>query len=573
MANVSSKNKRNSLDASFVRDVSLDTSLMSDDIKGKVALISKIDKIIRDEYSDLGIAATTDVSARDVLKEKLSQNYSKVYGNDDVILDELLEETVGLGVIERFIRNPDVTDITFNGTDLIVETNGNKQINDTHGFVDSDYINRLATKYASALGSGKDFQESKPILDAVVGNMRVNFVHESSAQAGTTMAIRVSHTKLVVTRSSIALMAPAYVGELLLGFVRAQTNIVMSGRTGTGKTEATKYMISEIPFREKIALIEDVAEMHAKVLFPDADIHSWVQTAKAPATALLKASLRNNPEWVIVTELRTGEEAVEWMEAIKSDHRSITSLHAASAKNIPNRINGMYSEVRNVDEARFEENVRGLLNIGVQLEARIINNRKVRFISEVMEFRPEDEGGNIMIFKQRMRKDGSREYSFGPMSEEMRDRLDDNNASIPLYDKQYAEFMIDSSVTEVEKFKAETVEKLALEPDGESKELLSKKLKLEYNVLIKRLQKVITENQALRSKAMVEYIDKLGVEETKVLARISDCHRDLSKAKDQQSREKAELELVLAEKDLELVKADIQNMKSEQPNIYSGKVL
>ena len=162
-------------------------------------------------------------------------------------------------------------------------------------------------------------------------------------------------------------------------------------------------------------------------------------TGTAKATDLLKASLRNNPEWVIVTELRTGEEAIEWLEAIKSDHRSITSLHAASTYDIPARIMGMYSEERTVDEVRFEQTIFKLLNIGVQIEAKIINGSKVRYISEVMEYRPDSEGGPILLFKQKMDIKGESRYALNDMSPVMRERLSDSGTSVPLFDKALAD--------------------------------------------------------------------------------------------------------------------------------------
>lgn len=704
--------KRRKIDEQFLKDVSTDTSLFSNP-KDRDERIKQLKSIISTEFMSLGLAAKTDLDEREKLKNKLMSDvrYRDIGYNDNAVFDELLEETVGFGVMDRIRRNPDVTDVTFNGTELVIETNNEKKVNETNGLVDADYIERLVKGFAtSSDGSSKDFNESNPILDIVVGNMRLNAVHGSSAQAGITMAIRLSHPRLVVTTEVIGKMAPPYVGELLKAFVKAQCNTVIAGKTGTGKalpndtliptplgwikngnlsvgdlvfagdgswtvvkgvypqgrkhayrvkfqdgreeicndehlwnvltadggtetltlreimrqmnngrivcipiapavkfaeesfdgdafsnefayhlgshinegimdkragnvlfmdetvrysfiqgifdayshvdveygvevmayfkshaaatlstnvmrslgfvvnlvptgsgafmlkilddsraneefvseikreffkldrrlpaspamegllitevedlgtslemtcievdhpehtylssnflvthnTEVTKYLVSEIPFREKIALIEDVAEMHAKQLFPNLDIHSWVVTGSAKASDLLKASLRNNPEWVIVTELRSGEEAVEWLEAIKSDHRSITSLHASSTSDIPSRVAGMYAEERPVDEVRFEQTVFKLLNIGVQIEAKIVNGKKVRFISEVMEFRQTAIGGPILLFKQHMNHEGASRYAIQDMSEDMRQRLEDAGAEFGQFDK------------------------------------------------------------------------------------------------------------------------------------------
>lgn len=703
--------RRAEIDKRFKEDTRTDTSLFLDNAD-RIARIKALSAVLERYYSSLSILAATDMKKRLELRDILMGNstYRKIGESDETLFDELLEETVGFGVLERIQRNEDVTDITYNGFELVLESNGQKSINETNGLVNDIYIETLVKRLlTSSTGASKDFNESKPIVDIVVGFMRLNAVHVSSAQNGMTMAIRVSKPRLVVTKETIAKMAPAYVGEMLKAFVKAQANIVIAGRTGTGKaqpvetliptpkgfrrlgelaigdtvftqdgsetkvigvypqgeqqiyrvtfedgriafchkehlwrigssvdaaydavittnalqmrlmtdttvtvphngavtfasglvkpistnyargigmsvndsleidtvrnitympqdvreafmqgvcdkygkfdntndhrqviikfttnelaqavltlvrsvglvarrdfetviiyddtqstvrlfastsrkhldksehkstkpeslglkvvsvealsestnmvcievdddrhtylteefivthnTEVTKYLISEIPFREKIALIEDVSEMHAKELFPQLDVHSWVVTGTAKATDLLKASLRNNPEWVIVTELRTGEEAIEWLEAIKSDHRSITSLHAASTYDIPSRIMGMYSEERTVDEVRFEQTIFKLLNIGVQIEAKIINGSKVRFISEVMEYRPDSEGGPILLFKQKVDIKGKSRYELNDMSPEMRERLYDSGTSTPLFDEALA---------------------------------------------------------------------------------------------------------------------------------------
>lgn len=718
-------NKRAKIDAAFKEDVSTDLSLFQDP-SVRDSKIEQLRAVVGSEYQDIGLIAKNDMKARTKLRTQLMANskHASIGENDISVFDELLEEVVGFGVLERISRNEDVTDVTFNGHELVIETNKEKKVNQTNGLVDPTYIQRLVTGFATASdGSSKDFNESQPILDLVVGNMRLNAVHGSSAQDGITMAVRLSRPRLIVTTEVIGHMAPPAIGELLKAFVKAQCNIVIAGKTGTGKalsndtliptplglikngnlavgdlvfagdgsittikgvypqgkkaaykvrfqdgrevicndehlwtiltrdgeyetltlkdirsrmgqgqimcvpiapavdfepealdgaewsesyaklmgqrinsktefsslekvqfmsqnirhtfiqsvfdttgevtsefgreafakfnhldvanlvanvmrsvgyvvivngnansdlpyeltilddsrvnedfvkdlkrklfakeyrqpaapalegllisdiedlhrdlemtcievehpdhtylandyvvthnTEVTKYLISEIPFREKVVLIEDVAEMHAKELFPNLDIHSWVAAGEATASKLLKASLRNNPEWVIVTELRTGEEAIEWLEAIKSDHRSITSLHAASTLDIPSRVQGMYSEMRTVDSDKFEQTVFKLLNIGIQIEAKIINDKKVRFISEVMEFREDKDGGPILLFKQNRNSLGEPRYKWADISEDMRDRLIDAGANFKQFDAAYANYLKSDAV-------------------------------------------------------------------------------------------------------------------------------
>ncbi|WP_317906802.1 CpaF/VirB11 family protein, partial [Bacillus subtilis] len=201
------------------------------------------------------------------------------------------------------------------------------------------YILKIIQKFANAVE--KEFTPKDPILDASLGNLRINAVHKAVSPYGTTMAIRVSRPKLALTKENFSDFAPDYMYEFFKAAVAAKANIGISGETGSGKTEFQKFLLSFIPFGEKIIWIEDTREGHLKELFGDTkDIHSWLTSPGVTITDLVKAALRNNPKWICVSETRSME-AYEMLQAVLSSHSIITTLPANDVKTIPRRFNNM----------------------------------------------------------------------------------------------------------------------------------------------------------------------------------------------------------------------------------------
>ncbi|MCY9367505.1 Flp pilus assembly complex ATPase component TadA [Bacillus spizizenii] len=379
---------------------------------------------IKESNPKLYLDAFTDEIARESLAKLI---FSENDWLDAEALDYVMQQLVGLGVIEEIIKDHDVTDISYNGTDLIVNTNNSGKYIFEKNFSE-DKVIKIIQKIANAVK--KEFTQKNPILDAQLKTLRLNAVHKVSSPYGTTMALRVARPKLALTKNNFENFAPIYMYDFFEAVIKARANILIAGEVGTGKTEFQKLLMSFVPFDQKIVWIEDVREGHIKELFPEKDVHSYLTNEITSILDLTKAGLRNNSAWISVAEIR-GFEALELLNAVLSGHNMVTTLHSVNAKAIPKRFSHMVKMgYDSVDEKDLINDIKTYINFGVHIKKTTINGKVKRYLSEVVEYRPD---GDITIFKQTYTKKGF-EIVCNPYSSEFGNQLIEQHSD---YDLDY----------------------------------------------------------------------------------------------------------------------------------------
>lgn len=382
----------------------------------KPEVLKNVQETLIHSHSELIVKGLLDPKAREDLRFVVIKEHAHVHKNDEELVDYIVQETVGTGIIEEIITDESVTDIGYNGTDLIIESNDIKRKYTGSTKITDEYIIRIIQKFANA--NGKDFTPKNPILDGKFENIRINAVHRKNSASGTTMSMRVVRPKLALRKDNFHDFAPDYMYEFFEKFVEIRTNIAISGETGTGKTELQKLLASFIPFKQKIVLIEDTAETFLKEMFPEKDILSWITSSDVTITDFVKAALRNNPRWILVSETR-GQEAYEMIQAVLSGHHIITTLHSVDADTIPKRFVNMAKMGYTVTDD-LESDIRRYFDLGVHIEREEYNNKVIRYLAEVIEF---NEEKSIPIFEQRFVK-GKFEIKTGTMSDKLKKRLE-----------------------------------------------------------------------------------------------------------------------------------------------------
>jgi pilus assembly protein CpaF len=167
-----------------------------------------------------------------------------------------------------------------------------------------------------------------------------------------------------------------------------------------GKTELQKLLFGFTRDDEKIITIEDVREMHLKELYPGKDVYSWVTSGSVSIADEVKASLRNNPKWIVVSETR-GPEAYEMYQSVLTGHNIATTVHAESAAMIPHRYMGMCLGAYQISESMLEHDILENFDFGIHIRRVNYKGRTLRYLAEILEFSPE---GNKMLFKQEFKR-------------------------------------------------------------------------------------------------------------------------------------------------------------------------
>jgi pilus assembly protein CpaF len=132
----------------------------------------------------------------------------------------------------------------------------------------------------------------------------------------------------------------------LRGSVAERRNVLVTGAGGTGKTTLLGAMLAAAPVRERIVLIEDVAELtidHPHVVALEARQANLEGSGRLGLDALLREALRMRPDRIVVGECR-GAELRELLAALNTGHDGgAGTLHANSLDDVPARLESLGS--------------------------------------------------------------------------------------------------------------------------------------------------------------------------------------------------------------------------------------
>ena len=283
-------------------------------------------------------------------------------------MNDAIFDKIDFGPFQPFLTNDDITDISYcNHGQVWIRslTDGSKRV-EVEGLTDS-FVEKLAFQCSNVMGT--TFNAAKPFLDAESVELRLNFVHDSIATNGIALVIRKTPAKIRLSREK--LLAEDYftanIHDILMKCVEGHCNIIVSGETGSGKTEFVKYLASHTKEDEKIITIEDTLELHLDRIFPHRDIVAMKTNNIASYTDVLVTCMRQNPKWILLSEVRSAEAVTAVRNSISSGHNILSTIHADKASSIPYR---MYSLLESdIDVDQFLTTIYRYIQLGVHIKA------------------------------------------------------------------------------------------------------------------------------------------------------------------------------------------------------------
>lgn len=335
---------------------------------------------------------------------------------NDSIFDKL-----DFGLFKPLIDDDDITDISYcNHGQIWIRslTEGSKRV-EIEGLNDA-FVEKLAFQCSNVMGT--TFNNAKPFLDAESTELRLNFVHESIATNGIAVVIRKTPAKIRLNKEKLISedYFTANIHDILMKCVEGHCNIMVSGETGSGKTEFVKYLASHTKENEKIITIEDTLELHLDKIFPHRDIVAMKTNNVASYSEVLVTCMRQNPKWILLSEVRSAEAVTAVRNSISSGHNILSTIHADKASAIPYR---MYSLLESdIDVDQFLNTIYRYIQLGVHIKAYYSKEygKFHREVDEVVEFYVDDDNkpqSHILYQKtfgkapvQNMPSDHLREY-------------------------------------------------------------------------------------------------------------------------------------------------------------------
>jgi pilus assembly protein CpaF len=304
------------------------------------------------------------------------------------LIEEVLDETFGLGPLEMLLKDEAISDILINGPKNVYVERRGKMERSSVEFRDNSHLLQIIDRIVSKVGRRVD--EICPMVDArLTDGSRVNAIIPPLALDGPAVSIRRFGSNPLKLEDLLNYKAftPEMV-MLLEGAMKARLNIIIAGGTGSGKTTLLNTLSSFIPNPDRIITIEDAAELQ---LQQDHVVRLETRPANIEgkgaitATDLVRNALRMRPDRIIIGECR-GPESLDMLQAMNTGHEgSLTTIHANTPRDAIARLETM------IMMAGFElpikamrQQIASAVDLIVQANRLQGGARKVTQISEVV---------------------------------------------------------------------------------------------------------------------------------------------------------------------------------------------
>lgn len=356
------------------------------------------------------------------------------------LVDDLIEETIGVGPLAPLLADPAVTDILVNGPlKVFVERYGRLEATDVR-FRDDEHLVRIIGRIAARVGRRID--ESSPMVDArLPDGSRVNATLPPVTIDGPTLSIRRFGRRRLRSDDLMKLgMFTPNMREFLRIAVRGRISMIVSGGTGSGKSTFLGAMAEAISDTERIVTIEDAAELQldqGHVVRMETRPPNIEGQGRIVARDLVVNALRMRPDRIIVGEVRSGE-ALDMLQAMNTGHDgSLTTIHANSPRDAMARLETMVLMAGiDLPSRAIREQAVSAIDIIVQVKRYEDGVRRVQSISELVGMEgdtPQLQEIFRFVSKGKVNRKITGEFVATGVVPHIVQRLKENDVDVPMY--------------------------------------------------------------------------------------------------------------------------------------------
>ncbi|MET7618305.1 CpaF family protein [Streptomyces sp. NPDC005408] len=346
------------------------------------------------------------------------------------LIRRVVDEALGLGILEPLLEDASVSEIMVNGPDQIFVERGGRVEQLSMRFASNDQLMQTIERIVSTVNRRVD--ESNPMVDArLPSGERVNVIIPPLSLTGPILTIR-RFPRAFTLRELIGLESlDEPMLYLLSALVQSKMNIIVSGATGTGKTTLLNALSGLIPEGERVITIEDSAELQLQqshVIRLESRPPNVEGKGRITIRDLVRNSLRMRPDRIIVGEVRGGE-TLDMLQAMSTGHDgSLATVHANSAEDALMRLQTLasMSEVE-VPFAALQDQINSAVDVIVQLTRHADGSRKITEIALLDSHgrEPFKIASVCRFLSQPMGADGKihGHFEYYPLSRRLADRL------------------------------------------------------------------------------------------------------------------------------------------------------
>ncbi|MFK7989582.1 MAG: ATPase, T2SS/T4P/T4SS family [Sandaracinaceae bacterium] len=318
--------------------------------------------------------------------------------NTAQLIDEITDEALGLGPLERLIADDAVSEImVVDPQTIFVERHG-KIISTALRFTDDEAVRAVIERIVTPLGRRID--ESTPLVDArLKDGSRVNAVIKPLAIKGSCITIRKFAKEPLRMHDLVGFgsVSPD-MAKFITRCVQARKNIVISGGTGSGKTTLLNVLSTHIPEEERVVTVEDAAELQLAqphVVSLESKPPNMEGRGEYTIRDLVKNALRMRPDRIIVGECRGGE-ALDMLQAMNTGHEgSMTTTHANSPKEAAGRLETLaLMSGLDLPSRAIREQISQSIDVIIQQTRFSDGSRRITAIAEVVGM---DDDGEVEL--------------------------------------------------------------------------------------------------------------------------------------------------------------------------------